>query len=74
MLPRRSEASLVTFVIYAGVQSHPRPRRREASTLDRAPIVEFLNIKPEMQRDEVQFRCEFSERRPRILGALLDAA
>ena len=42
--------------------------------LDRALIVEFLSIKPEMRRDEAQFWREFSERRPRILGALLDAA
>jgi hypothetical protein len=27
-----------------------------------------------MRRDEAQFWREFSERRPRILGALLDAA
>ena len=39
-----------------------------------ALIVEFLSIKPEIRRDEAQFRREFSERRPRILGALLDAA
>ena len=42
--------------------------------LDRALIVEFLSIKPETRRDEAQFWREFSERRPRILGALLDAA
>ena len=42
--------------------------------LDRALIVEFLSIKPEMRRDEAQFWREFSERQPRILGALLDAA
>jgi hypothetical protein len=41
--------------------------------LDRALIVEFLSITPEMRRDEAQFWYEFSERRPRILGALLDA-
>jgi hypothetical protein len=41
--------------------------------LDRALIVEFLSITPEMRRDEAQFWREFSERRPRILGALLDA-
>ena len=42
--------------------------------LDRALIVEFLGIKPENRRYEAQFWREFSERRPRILGALLDAA
>ena len=42
--------------------------------LDRALIVEFLSIRPEIRRDEGQFWREFSERRPRILGALLDAA
>ena len=42
--------------------------------LDRTLIVEFLGIKPEIRRDEAQFWCEFSERRPGILGALLDAA
>ena len=42
--------------------------------LDRALIVEFLSIKPEIRRDEAQFWREFSARRPRILGALLDAA
>ena len=42
--------------------------------LDRAVIVEFLDMKPEMRRDEAQFWREFEEARPRILGALLDAA
>ena len=42
--------------------------------LDRALIVEFLSITPEIRRDEAQFWREFSERQPRILGALLDAA
>ena len=42
--------------------------------LDRAVIVEFLSITPEIRRDEAQFWREFSERQPRILGALLDAA
>ena len=42
--------------------------------LDRALIVEFLSITCEIRRDEAQFWHEFSERRPRILGALLDAA
>jgi hypothetical protein len=42
--------------------------------LDRALIVEFLNIEPEIRRDEAQFWCELSERQPRILGTLLDAA
>ena len=42
--------------------------------LDRALIVEFLDMKPEMRRDEAQFWREFEEVRPRILGALLDAA
>ena len=41
--------------------------------LDRALIVEFLSIRPEIRRYEAQFWGEFSERRPRILGALLDA-
>src|SRR5580658_5410647 len=41
--------------------------------LDRALIVEFLSIRPEMRRDEAGYWREFSERRPRILGALLDA-
>jgi len=42
--------------------------------LDRAVIVEFLDLKPEMRRDEAQFWREFEQVRPRILGALLDAA
>src|SRR5271169_3115419 len=42
--------------------------------LDRAVIVEFLDMKPELRRYEAQFWSEFSERRPQILGALLDAA
>jgi hypothetical protein len=42
--------------------------------LDRALIVEFLSITPEMRRDEARFWREFSERQPQILGALLDAA
>ena len=41
--------------------------------LDRALIVDFLDMKPEMRRDEAQFWREFEEVRPRILGALLDA-
>ena len=41
--------------------------------LDRALIVEFLDLKPERRRDEAQFWREFEEVRPRILGALLDA-
>jgi hypothetical protein len=41
--------------------------------LDRALIVDFLDIKPEMRRDEGRFWCEFEDARPRILGALLDA-
>jgi len=41
--------------------------------LDRALIVEFLSIKPESRRPEAQFWREFSDRQPRILGALLDA-
>src|ERR1700731_3197905 len=44
-----------------------------ADFLDRALIVGFLSIMPETRRDEAQFWREFSERRPRILGALLDA-
>jgi hypothetical protein len=42
--------------------------------LDRALIVEFLSITPEIRRDEAQFWSEFSGLQPRILGALLDAA
>src|SRR5271168_2929203 len=42
--------------------------------LDRAVIVEFLDMKPELRRDEAQFWREFDELRPRVLGALLDAA
>ena len=42
--------------------------------LDRAVIVEFLDMKPEMRRDEARSWREFEEVRPRILGALLDAA
>jgi len=42
--------------------------------LDRAVIVEFLDLKPEMRRDEAHFWRAFEEVRPRILGALLDAA
>jgi hypothetical protein len=41
--------------------------------LDRALIVDFLDIKHEMRRDEGRFWREFEEARPRILGALLDA-
>jgi len=41
--------------------------------LDRAVIVELLDLKPELRRDEAQFWREFEEVRPRILGALLDA-
>ena len=41
--------------------------------LDRAVIVEFLDMQPAMRRDEAQFWREFEEVRPRILGALLDA-
>jgi hypothetical protein len=41
--------------------------------LDRVLIVEFLTIKAEIRRDEAQFWHEFSEKRPWILGALLDA-
>src|SRR6202521_4969794 len=36
--------------------------------LDRAVIVEFLEMKPEVRRDEVHFWREFEEVRPRILG------
>ena len=42
--------------------------------LDHAVIVEFLDMKPAMRRDEAQFWREFEEVRPRILGALLDVA
>jgi len=42
--------------------------------LDRALIVEFLDMKPEIRRDEAQFWRKFEDARPRILGSLLDAA
>jgi hypothetical protein len=42
--------------------------------LDRALIVELLDMTPKMRCDEAQFWREFEEVRPRILGALLDAA
>jgi len=42
--------------------------------LDRALIVEFSELRPEMRRDEAQFWQEFEKARVRILGALLDAA
>jgi hypothetical protein len=42
--------------------------------LDRALIVEFLTLPPELRQDEARYWNEFSERQPRILGALLDAA
>ena len=51
----------------------PDLRTARPDFLDRALIVEFLSIKPETRRDEAQFWREFSERQPRILGALLDA-
>jgi hypothetical protein len=41
--------------------------------IDRALVVEFLDIKAEMRRDEGRLWREFDEARPRILGALLDA-
>jgi hypothetical protein len=40
--------------------------------LDRALIVDFLDIKAEVRRDEGRFWREFEEARPRIVGALLD--
>jgi hypothetical protein len=45
-----------------------------ADFLDRALIIEFHDIKPQARRDEHQFWQEFEALRPRILGALLDAA
>jgi len=42
--------------------------------LDRALIVEFLDLPPELRRDEARYWSEFSKLQPRILGALLDAA
>src|SRR5271155_4809335 len=42
--------------------------------LDRALIIEFQDIRPELRRNESQFWREFEAARPRILGALLDAA
>ena len=41
--------------------------------LDRAPIIDFHDIKPHTRRDERQFWREFEAARPRILGALLNA-
>jgi hypothetical protein len=41
--------------------------------LDRALMIEFSGIKPELRRDEGEFRRDFADRRPRILGALLEA-
>ncbi len=41
--------------------------------LDRALIVEFREMKPEMRRDEGHFWRDFEQARPRILGALLNA-
>ena len=41
--------------------------------LDRGLIVDFLDIKPEIRRDEGRFWRQFEAARPRILGALLDA-
>ena len=41
--------------------------------LDRALIIDFHDIKPELRRDESQFWREFEAARPSILGALLDA-
>ncbi len=41
--------------------------------LDRAVILEFLDMKPETRRDERKFWRDFEEARPRILGAVLDA-
>ena len=41
--------------------------------LDRALIIEFNDIKPELRRDEKQFWRNFEAARPRILGTLLDA-
>ncbi|MBZ5617446.1 MAG: hypothetical protein LAQ69_01745 [Acidobacteriia bacterium] len=41
--------------------------------LDRALIIDFYDIKPELRRDESQFWHEFEAARPPILGALLDA-
>src|SRR5208282_4764813 len=40
---------------------------------DRALIIEFHDIKPELRRDEGRFWSEFEKARPRIFGALLDA-
>lgn len=41
--------------------------------LDRALIMEFLEVEPKVRRDEARFWSEFEAARPRILGALLDA-
>jgi len=51
----------------------PDLRAARPDFLDRAVIVEFLDMKPETRRDEAQFWREFEQVRPRILGALLDA-
>ena len=42
--------------------------------LDRSLIVDFLALPPELRRDEARYWGQFSERQPRILGALFDAA
>jgi hypothetical protein len=42
--------------------------------LDRALMVEFSGIRPEMRRDEGRFWGELEAKRPKILGALLQAA
>src|SRR5262249_6872751 len=42
--------------------------------LDRALIVEFLDLPPELRRDEARYWSEFSKVQPRIVGALLEAA
>ncbi len=52
----------------------PDPGAARPDFLDRAVIIEFLDMQPEMRRDEAQFWREFDGARGRILGALLDAA
>src|SRR5438105_3361614 len=40
--------------------------------IDRALVIEFLDMSAEMRRDESRFWGEFQKAQPRILGALLD--
>jgi hypothetical protein len=58
----------------AGLQRHSRPRYCKARFSRPRVGRRVSEYTPEMRRDEAQFWREFSERRPRILDALLDAA